>query len=43
MSDLFLTTGPAHGAEPPRATQGAFGTSLEQLVADLAFAQAMDI
>lgn len=31
MSDLFLTTGPAHGAEPPRAVQGAFGTSLERL------------
>lgn len=31
MSDLFPTTGPAHGAEPPRAVQGAFGISLEQL------------
>lgn len=33
MSGLFPTTGPAHGAEPPRAAQGAFGTSLEQLQA----------
>lgn len=30
MSGLFPTTGPAHGAEPPRAAQG---TSLEQLQA----------